>query len=274
MCIVLGVSRSGYYKWYKAVPSEQQQRKEKLTARILWHFHDTDRRYGSPRIYNELKKEGWNVSERTVGKIMNEHGLRSCMSKKFRVTTTDSKHNDPIAPNLLAQDFSATKPGEKWVADITFIPCRERKLYLASVMDLYTKEIVGWVLSADMTKERVIEALKRAYAKKEPKEGLIHHSDRGGQYASEDYRKLLTTCHMKASMSRAGNCYDNACIEAFHSILKRELIYCNPTFQTQQEAYEAIFRYIELFYNCRRTSSALGYMSPLRFEQQYYSQAS
>ncbi|MGG1556132.1 IS3 family transposase, partial [Paenibacillus ferrarius] len=272
MCAVFHVSRSGYYKWRKALPSKQQQRKEELTARIIWHFHDTDQRYGSPRIWNELKNEGWDVSERTVGKIMREHGLRSCMAKKFRVTTTDSNHDNPIAPNLLAQNFSATKPGEKWVADITYIPCREGKMYLSSVMDLYTKEIVGWVLSDDMTKERVIEALKQAYAKKQPKEGLIHHSDRGAQYASDDYRELLNTYRMKASMSRKGNCYDNACIEAFHSILKRELIYCTPTFRTKQEARESLFRYIEFFYNCKRTHSTLGYLSPLRFEQQYYNQ--
>ncbi|MCY9670370.1 IS3 family transposase [Paenibacillus alginolyticus] len=270
MCSVLKVSRSGYYKWRTAAPSEQQKHKEMLTERIKFHFKDSDQRYGSPRIWNELKKEELRVSERTVGKIMREQGLRSCMSKKFRVTTTDSKHNEPIAPNVLEQDFSATKPNEKWVADITYIPCREGKLYLASVMDLYTKQIVGWKLSDSMTTDLVLDALKQAYRAKKPKKNLIHHSDRGAQYASSDYRKQLKTYRMRASMSRKGNCYDNACIEAFHSILKRELIYCTPTFKTKQEAYEKLYRYLELFYNRKRSNSTLGYVSPLRFEQQYY----
>lgn len=270
MCSVLEVSRSGYYKWRTAEPSERQQHKEKLTARIRWHFQDSDKRYGSPRIYQELKKEGWIVSERTVGFIMRENGLRSCMSRKFRTTTTDSNHELPIAPNVLQQDFSAVKPNEKWVADITYIPCRQGKLYLASILDLYTKQIVGWNLSDHMTTDLVLVALKRAHAAKRPKKGLIHHSDRGSQYASNEYRKHLKKLGIKASMSRRGNCYDNACIEAFHSILKRELIYCRPKFKTKQEAYDQMYRYIEFFYNRKRSNSTLGYISPIRFEQLYY----
>lgn len=274
MCKVLKVSRSGYYKWRTTrttAPSEQQKRKEKLTERIKWHYKDSDRRYGSPRVWNELKKEGWDVSVRTVGLIMREQGLRSCMSRKFKVTTTDSNHDLPIAPNVLDQDFSATKPNEKWVADITYIPCRQGKLYLASIMDLYTKQIVGWQLSDRMTTDLVMDALDQAYAAKKPEKGLIHHSDRGSQYASKEYREQLASYHIRASMSRKGNCYDNACIEAFHSILKRELIYCIPKFKTKDEAYEKLYRYIEFFYNRKRSNSTLGYLSPLRFEQQYYS---
>ncbi|WP_341283100.1 IS3 family transposase [Paenibacillus sp. FSL H8-0537] len=270
MCQVLHVSRSGYYKWRTAAPSGRQQRKEKLTQRITWHYDDSLFRYGSPRIYNELLKEGWVVSERTVSFIMREKGLRSCMSRKFRVTTTDSNHEWPIAPNELQQDFSATRPNEKWVADITYIPCRQGKLYLASILDLYTKQIVGWQLSDHMTTDLVLDALRQAYTAKKPEKGLIHHSDRGSQYASKAYREQLSTYQMKASMSRRGNCYDNACIEAFHSILKRELIYCNPKFKTKQEAYEQLYRYLEFFYNRKRSNSTLGYMSPLRFEQLYY----
>lgn len=144
---MLKVSRSGYYKWRASEASEQCKCKELLTERIKWHFHDSDEIYGSPRIHNELVKEGWIVSERTVGLIMREQGLRSCMARKFRVMTTDSNHDMPIAPNVLQQDFAATKPNEKWVADITYIPCRQGKLYLASILDLYTKQIVGWKLS-------------------------------------------------------------------------------------------------------------------------------
>lgn len=213
------------------------------------------------------------MSERMVGLIMREQGLRSCMSRKFKVTTTDSKHDLPTARNVLKQNFKATKPNEKWVADITYIPCRQGKLYLASILDLYTKQIVGWRLSDRMTTDLVMDALDQAYTAKQPKKGLIHHSDRGSQYASKQYRNKLKKYRIKASMSRKGNCYDNACIEAFHSILKRELIYCNPKFKTKQEAFEKLYRYIEFFYNRKRSNSTIGYMSPVRFEELYYRQA-
>ncbi|WP_241243166.1 IS3 family transposase [Paenibacillus whitsoniae] len=270
MCNVLKVSRSGYYKWKSADVSERAKRKEKLTKRIIWHYYDSDETYGSPRIHKELLKEGWTVAERTVGLIMREQGLRSCMARKFRVTTTDSNHDQPIAPNVLEQDFKATKPNEKWVADITYIPCCQGKLYLASILDLYTKEIVGWKLSGRMTTDLVMEALDQAYDSKKPGKGLIHHSDRGSQYASKEYREQLESYQMKPSMSRKGNCYDNACIEAFHSILKRECIYSKPKFKTKQEAQEKLFQYIEFFYNRKRSNSTIGYMSPVRFEKLYY----
>lgn len=270
MFSVLQVSKSGYYKWRTAVPSERKQRRQKLSERIIWHFYDSEERYGSPRIHHSLKLENWSVSERTVGLIMREEGLRSCMSRKFRVATTNSNHEFPIASNQLQQNFSATKPNEKWVADITYIPCRQGKLYLASILDLYTKQIVGWKLSDIMTTNLVLDALNQAYIAKRPEKGIIHHSDRGTQYASKEYRKQLEKYHMVASMSRKGNCYDNACIEAFHSTLKRELIYCKPKFKTKQEAHEKLYRYLEFFYNRKRSNSTLGYMSPFRFEQLYY----
>ncbi|MDQ0168562.1 transposase InsO family protein [Bacillus horti] len=192
------------------------------------------------------------------------------MAKKFKVVTTDSSHDLPIAPNILNQDFKATKPNEKWVADITYIPCRQGKLYLASILDLYTKQIVGWKLSDRMTTDLTLEALKMAYERKTPPKGLIHHSDRGSQYASKEYRAQLESYEMEPSMSRKGNCYDNACIEAFHSILKRELIYSRPKFKTKEEAQQKLYRYIEFFYNRKRSNSTIGYMSPVRFEQLYY----
>lgn len=264
------MSRSGYFKWRTAEVSEREKRREKLTARITWHFYDSDETYGSPRIRKELVKEGWTVSERIVGLIMHENGLRSCMARKFKVVTTDSNHDMPIAPNVLDQDFSATKPNEKWVADITYIPCRQGKLYLASIMDLYTKQIVGWKLSDRMTTDLVSEALVQAYTAKKPEEGLIHHSDRGSQYASKEYREQLDRLGMVPSMSRKGNCYDNACIEAFHSILKREFIYSRTKFKTKDEAQQKLYRYLEFFYNRKRSNSTIGYMSPVRFEQLYY----
>jgi putative transposase len=273
MCQVMQVSRSGYYKWLTSEISEKEKRRKQLAERITWHFYDSEETYGSPRIRGELIKEGWTVSERTVGLIMHENGLRSCMARKFKVVTTDSKHDMPIVPNILEQDFSASKPNEKWVADITYIPCRQGKLYLASILDLYTKQIVGWKLSDRMTTDLVLEALKQAYGAKKPKKGLIHHSDRGSQYASKEYREQLAYFDMKPSMSRKGNCYDNACIEAFHSILKRELIYSRPKFKTKEEAQQKLYRYLEFFYNRKRSNSTIGYMSPIRFEQLYYQRA-
>jgi putative transposase len=273
MCEVLEVSRSGYYKWRSVDASDQEKRKEALTTRIEWHYHDSDKTYGSPRIHRDLVKEGWKVSERTVGTIMREKGWRSCMCRKFKVQTTDSNHDLPIAPNLLKQNFKATGPNQKWVADITYIPCRQGRLYLASILDLYTKQIVGWELSNRMTTDLVMAALDQAYKAKKPKKKLIHHSDRGSQYASNEYRNKLKKYRMRASMSRKGNCYDNACIEAFHSLLKRELIYCNPKFKTHEEAHARIYRYIEIIYNRKRSNSTLGYMSPARFEELYYRKA-
>ncbi|WP_339225375.1 IS3 family transposase [Paenibacillus sp. FSL H8-0332] len=264
MCNVFQVSRSGYYKWRTAKPSPQASRKALLLKRIAYHFHDSKGRYGSPKIKVLLEREGHQVSERTVGKYMKELGLRSCVAKRFRVCTTDSNHPLPIAPNLLNQQFHTEKPNQTWVADITYIPCREGRMYLASVLDLCTREIVGWRLSDRMTTDLVQGALDAAYKAKRPGKGLIHHSDRGSQYASEDYRERLKTYQMTASMSRKGNCYDNACIESFHSLLKKELVYWNR-FKTKQQAYDAIFQYIEFFYNRKRIHGALGYVSPVQF---------
>lgn len=258
------VSRSGYYKWKSAEPSKQELLKRELLERITFHFHDSKKRYGSPKITHLLQLEGYKIVERTVSKYMKELGLRSCVSRKFKVTTTDSNHDHPIAPNILQQDFTVEKPNKVWVADITYIPCREGRLYLASILDLCTREIVGWRLGDRMTTELVLGALDDAYVARKPKKGLIHHSDRGSQYASTDYQKKLKSCKMRASMSRKGNCYDNACIESFHSILKKELIYCTK-FKTKLQAYNEIFQYIEFFYNRKRIHGALQYLSPNRF---------
>lgn len=273
MCRVLGVSRSGYYKWLKAEPSQQELQKFKVMERISYHFCDNKERYGSPKITYLLNSEGIETTERTVSNYMQEMGLRSCVSRKFKVQTTDSNHEDPIAPNILNQQFAVQQPNQVWVADITYIPCREGRLYLASLLDLCTREIVGYRLGERMTVDLVLGALEDAYVKKQPGEGLLHHSDRGSQYASEKYRKKLESHRMRASMSRRGNCYDNACIESFHSLLKKELIYCTK-FRTKEQAQQEIFEYIELFYNRKRIHSALGYLSPVQFSQQFHTQAS
>jgi len=271
MCSVLGVSRSGYHKrcQEKANENTYQKRRKALLARITWFFHDAAKRYGSPKITKLLKKEGWTVSERLVGKLMRENNLRSCVSKKFRVQTTDSNHTNPIAPNVLNQQFTTTEPNKVWVTDITYVPCREGQLYLASVLDLYTRKIVGWKLGDQMTTDLILGALDKAYEAKKPAEGLLHHSDRGSQYTSEEYRKRLKKYKMKASMSRKGNCYDNACIESFHSVLKKEFIYCTR-FRTKEQAQKEMFQYIEFFYNRKRIHGSLGYESPDRFEEMYY----
>ena len=268
---MLDVSRSGYYKWCREKQNETsyQKRRKALLARITYLFLDSKRRYGSPKITTILRREGGRISERLVGKLMQENGLYSCVSKKFRVCTTDSNHNNPIAPNVLNQEFTATAPNQKWVADITYVPCREGRLYLASVLDLYTRKIVGWRLDDRMTTDLVSDALDMAYNTQKPKNGLLHHSDRGSQYTSEAYRKKLETYSMKVSMSRKGNCYDNACIESFHSVLKKEFIYCTK-FRTKEQAHQEVFEYIELFYNRKRIHGSLGYLSPERFEEQYY----
>jgi putative transposase len=275
MCDVLDVSRSGYYKWLseKAKLNSYQVRRKALLARISWLFHDSVRRYGSPKITDLLRKEGWKISERLVGKLMKENGMRSCVSRKFRVCTTDSNHENQIEDNLLEQNFNTTAPNKVWVTYITYIPCREGRLYLASVLDLYTRKIVGWQLGDRMTVDLVLTALDKAYALQKPKRKLIHHSDRGSQYTSDDYRKRLKKYKMISSMSGKGNCYDNACIESFHSVLKKEFVYCTK-FHTKAQAQQDMFEYIELFYNRKRIHGTLGYMSPNQFESQYYKRAS
>jgi len=247
----------------------QELRKREIMERISYHFHDNCKRYGAPKITLLVNAEGYKVAERTVGLYMQELELRSCVSKKFKVQTTDSDHDFPIAPNTLDQKFKTDKPNKVWAADITYIPCREGRLYFASVLDLCTREIVGWRLKDHMTTDLVLGALQDAYEAKKPETGLLHHSDRGSQYASNEYRKQVEAYKMEASMSRKGNCYDNACIESFHSILKKELIYCNPRFKTKQQAYDEIYKYIEFFYNRKRIHGALGYLSPVRFAAKF-----
>jgi len=269
MCSVLGVSRSGYYKWKNSPLSERAQYRAKLADRIAFHYTDNDGIYGSPKITFLLQQEGLGVGEKTVSRIMSENNLRSQAMKKFKVQTTDSNHDFPIAPNWINQHFNVcTRPNQVWVTDITYIRTRQGMLYLASVLDLFTRKIVGWQLGNRMTVELVLGALDKAYVAQKPKQRLIHHSDRGSQYASAEYRKKLKEYRMIRSMSRKGNCYDNACIESFHSILKRELVY-RTKFQTREEAQQRLFWYIEFFYNRKRIHSSLGYLSPDRFESLY-----
>lgn len=268
MCVLLGVSTSGFYDWLNRKPSQQKQRKDYLKEEIKRVHKDSREIYGSPKITKRLNQEGISVSSRTVQRFMKEEGISSKTVKKFKATT-NSDHKHFIYPNLLSRKFITDAPGKAWVADITYIWTREGFLYLASVMDLFSRKIIGFHMSNRLTKELVITALERAMNHQPPQEGLLHHSDRGAQYASKDYTERLKKSGIQISMSRKGNCYDNACIESFHSVLKKELIY-QTTYQTRNEAMREIFEYITCFYNAVRIHSTTGYHSPLQFEKEYY----
>jgi len=267
MCQVLGVTKSGYYDWRKRPKSEQKKKKEALTKEVKRVFIESKKRYGSPKITKILNQEGIHTTEKNVSRIMRENNMRSKVVKKYKATT-NSKHQLPVFPNLLDQNFNVKHPGEVWVSDITYVWTNEGWLYLASVMDLFSRRIIGWQMSHRMTKELVLTALERAIRKQPPTEGLIHHSDRGSQYASHEYRALLQEYSIIGSMSRKGNCYDNACIESFHSLIKKELIF-HENYETRKEAKMSIFDYIETFYNYKRIHSTIGYLSPVAFEKQY-----
>ncbi|MGM0939898.1 MAG: IS3 family transposase [Bacillota bacterium] len=268
MCLVLGVSKSGYYAWLRRPKSEQKKRRETLTAQVKRVHLESRENYGSPKITKVLQNEGIQVSEKTVTRIMQEVGIQSKTVKKYKATT-NSKHNLSVYPNVLNQAFQVDRPGKVWVSDITYIWTSEGWLYLASVMDLYSRRVIGWDMRDRMTKELVITALKRAMITQPPMSGLIHHSDRGSQYASNDYQALLRENEIKTSMSRKGNCYDNACIESFHSIIKKELIF-REHFKTREEAKRSVFEYLISFYNYKRIHSNNSYMSPIAYEKKYF----
>lgn len=265
-CRVLEVSRSGYYAWRARPPSERQERQQSLVSQIR-SIHGERHKgcYGSPRLWQELRSRGVRVCENTVARLMRVHGMRASTVRKFR-HTTDSNHPHPVAKNVLQQDFSATRANEKWVADITYLGTQEGWLYLAAVEDLYTRKVVGWSLGERMTSELVTDALRMAIGRQLPGRSLTAHSDRGSQYASAQYQKLLASEGIRCSMSRRGNCWDNAPMESFFATLKKELVY-QRTYATRAEARRSVFEYIEVFYNQERRHSALGYMSPCQFEE-------
>jgi putative transposase len=267
MCATFDVSRSGYYKWTKRKESKREKRRKKLERLIRRIFLDSRRLYGSPKITKVLRKQGVLVSEKTVARIMSALGLISRTVKKYKATT-NSKHNLPVHENVLNRQFKVQAPNQVWVTDITYVATDEGWLYLASVMDLYSRKIVGFHIDDRMTKELVIKALDRAYHLQRPRVEVLHHSDRGSQYASHDYQARLKTYGMKGSMSRKGNCYDNACIESFHSVLKKELIYLEK-FKTREQAQKRIFEYITCFYNGKRIHSSIGYFTPNQYERMY-----
>ncbi len=264
MCDALGVSTAGYYSWLLRDTSPQEQRRERLTVEIEAVHTEVKARYGSPRIHAELADRGHDCCVNTVARIMREAGIAAKTKRKFR-QTTDSNHGLPVAENVLDRDFAPTGPNESWCADITYIPTREGWLYLAAVEDLFSRMVVGWSMDATMTSRLVVDALESAVLRRLPGSGLVAHSDRGSQYASEHYRRLLAEEGIVCSMSRRGNCWDNAPMESFFATLKKELVH-GEDYATRAEAKASIFEYIEAFYNRVRRHSALGYLSPVNYE--------
>lgn len=264
-CRVLNVSRSGYYAWRNRPESEREKHRRELGDRIAEIHQENRQVYGSPRIHRALKNEGRDVSENTVADIMKERQIKAKMRRRFFPRTTDSVHAQPVAQNLLERQFIADLPDQKWVADITYIATDEGWLYLAGVLDLCSRKIVGWSMTDHMRTDLVAEALKMAIVQREPDKNLLHHSDRGVQYVSEDYQHLLKSHGMVVSMSGHGDCWDNAVMESFWSTLKGELVE-QTRYATRADARQSIFEYIEVFYNRKRLHSSIGYRSPESFE--------
>jgi len=265
MCKALNVSDSGYYAALGREPSPRRQRRAELVERIQQAHEESHEIYGSPRIYVELKEQGVVVSLNTVAKYMRQEQIRSKVKRPFRFLTTDSDHAFPVARNLLERNFEAAAPNRKWCCDITHVATDEGPLYVAVVIDCFSRRIVGWEMADHLRAELCLEALRMAQERRRPPAGLLHHSDRGVQYACCAYREFLEHAGMIASMSRTGNCYDNALMESFFATLKGELVH-HEHYATRAAASSSIFRYIEIFYNRRRRHSAIGYRSPEQFE--------
>ncbi len=266
MCRVLQVSPSGYYAW-RARPESQRTMANRRLLQQVQRLHARHQgRYGSPRMHAALRAEGHRVSRGRVERLMRRHGIRALARRRFRPTTTDSRHTLPIAPNLLQQEFAVSVPNHVWLADITYIPTDEGWLYLAAVLDLATRKVVGWAMRDHMRTELTLGALIMAAQRQRPGPGLIHHSDRGSQYAAEAYARQLASMKAKASMSRTGCCYDNAPMESFFHSLKVELVH-QRNWMTREEARRDLFGYIEGYYNRQRIHSALGYLTPEQAER-------
>ena len=265
LCRVFQVAKSGYYAWRKRKPCPRQQENAVIVVRIREIFALSRGTYGSPRILRELWAQGVACGKHRVAKLMRRAGIRAVSPCRF-VVTTDSKHASPVAENLLDRDFSAQKANVKWASDITYLRTGEGWLYLAVVLDLFSRRVVGWCMQASLERSLVLDALQSALGQRPPQAGLIHHSDRGSQYASADFQAALEAAEIACSMSRRGNCYDNATVESFFGTLKQELANrCH--FATRQQARQEVFEYIEVWYNRQRRHSSLGYVSPVEFER-------
>ena len=268
LCRMFGVSASGYHAWLTRPVSRRALEEGRLEVEIKAAHKRTRETYGPERLQHELRAQGLEVGICRIRRIRKKLGLRCKQRRKFRATT-DSRHNHPVAENLLNQGFEATMPNQVWVSDITYIPTEEGWLYLAGHKDLFTGEIVGYALGNRITKHLVSHSLFRAVAAKRPGPGLIHHSDRGSQYCAHEYRRLMDQFTMRVSMSRKGDCYDNAPMESFWGTLKNELIH-HRRYKTRAQAIREITEYIEVFYNRQRRQARLGYLSPAVYERQFY----
>ena len=265
MCRILNISRSSYYTWKTRSKSMRDKVNEALVFEIKLIFEKNRKLYGSPRITAELRAKGISCGENRVARLMRINGIVAKTKRRFKATT-DSKHTLPVAENVINQDFTAERPNEVWASDITYIWTKEGWLYLAVILDIFNRKIVGWAMDSRITRNLVMKAFIMAVKRHNPKSGVIFHSDRGSQYASSDFRKLLETHECIQSMSGTGNCYDNAVVETFFHTLKTELVYFER-YETRREARQSIFEYIEIFYNRIRRHSSLGYVSPVDFER-------
>ena len=266
MCKVLEVSLSGYYAWSSRPESQRSRDDRRLLVEIRAIHRKSQRTYGSPRIHRELQEREHRCGRHRVARLMRQDGIEGTYRRKFRVTT-NSRHKWPIAPNRLERRFKVAAPDTVWAGDITYIWTREGWLYLAVLLDLYSRRVVGWATSSRLTRRLPQAALEMAIGRRRPGASILHHSDRGSQYASKDYREALSDAGFEVSMSRAGNCWDNAPVESFFATLKKELV-AGEAFYSRSQAHREIVDYIEGFYNCWRRHSAIGYVSPMDFEEQ------
>ena len=267
LCAVLGVPRSGYYRWCGGRASARALANRLLLEQIARVYHQKRGRYGSPRVTQQLRRDGHRCNHKRVERLMRQQGLRGRTSRGRRVCTTQSDHDQPVAPNRLLGRAAPSRPNEVWVADITYVPTAEGWLYVAAIMDLYSRQILGWSVWDSLHAGGALQALKRALVSRRYPQGVIHHSDRGIQYACAAYRQELRAYGLVPSMSRKGNCYDNAAMEAFWSTLKREVLDQSPTWSKDRVRRE-LFEYVEATYNRSRLHSSLGYQSPVDFENQ------
>jgi len=263
MCRALKVSRAGYYAWKTRGPSQRERDDEALAAKVLEVHERSRRNYGRPRIHDKLKKQGVQVSGKRLARVMREHGVCGKVKRKF-VVTTDSDHPLEVAPNVLDRDFTASGPNQRWVGDITYLWTPEGWVYLAVIIDLFSRMVVGWAVGTVIDRFLVLRALEQAKQRRGVVAGGLFHSDRGSQYASEDHRNALVAAGLTCSMSRTGDCFDNAVSESFFATLKREL---GENFKDFADAQHQLFDFIEVFYNGERSHSTLGYASPLEFEK-------
>lgn len=264
MCKVLQVSRAGYYHWIKRITSCRYLEERRLLEIIRYHYNRSRGTYGLPRIYAAIRKEGLKVNKKRIARIMRANNIRAKTKKRFKVTTKQNSRTK-ASENMLKGNFSSERENRIWTSDITYLWTKEGWLYLAVVMDVYSRKIVGWSLGSSLSKQLVVKALIMAIVHRKPEAGIIFHSDRGSQYTSNSVRNLLKSYQMTQSMSSSGNCYDNAITESFFHTLKIELIFWNR-YQNREQAKRSIFEYIEIFYNRERLHSSIGYLSPVEFE--------